>query len=282
MLTTALALTLGRPAAACQYDECHSDGAVSLASGWTLHLPFEAGEEAVVHAGYGPSGGSSLHCRAQDSSCANDYYALDLTLEAHADHGKGQPVLAVADGEVRDAGWGSEGWANYGRRVYITHEPGDGNTYTSMYAHLDSISVSTGETVRAGQQIGTLGQSCDGADSCGSFSTPHLHFALHRGSSFGGSGSGGSYGGRAVIPEPFDGYTGISPGDTLISDNDGEDDTTGTTTASEDCRVAPSGATIIQEASDCAERTGDSGAMESIDGHGGGALRTAIDVASPH
>jgi hypothetical protein len=52
---------------------------------------------------------------------------------------------------------------------------------------------------------------------------PHLHFALHRDSGFGGSGSGGSYGGRAVLPEPIDGYSGLLKGQDLISKNGDEE-----------------------------------------------------------
>jgi hypothetical protein len=88
------------------------------------------------------------------------------------DSGKGEPVLAIADGTVLDADWGSSGWSNYGQRVYMIHDGGDGHTYTSMVAHLHTIDVSAGQSVRAGDQLGTLGQSCEGELSCPSFSTP--------------------------------------------------------------------------------------------------------------
>jgi hypothetical protein len=74
-----LLLLLSPPQAfACEYDDCHSDGAVSLPGSLTIHLPFETGERVQILAGYGPNAGSSLHCRSQDAQCANDYYALDL------------------------------------------------------------------------------------------------------------------------------------------------------------------------------------------------------------
>lgn len=217
VLATFAAVALPRLAHA----QCSSDGAVALPNGWDISLPFEEGENVRVLSGYGPEGGSSLHCRSTSTTSANDYYALDLVLPDHPDSGKGRPVLAIADGVVLDADWGSEGWANYGRRVYVRHTI-DGETYTTMYAHLNSMDVSNGQQVTKGQRLGTLGGSCQGADACASFSTPHLHFAIHRGASFGGSGSGGSYGGRAVIPEPIDGYTGIQRNQTLVSQNGAE------------------------------------------------------------
>ena len=151
--------------AGCQFPNCHSDGAVLLPGSLNLALPFKAGEKVRVLSGYGPDAGSSLHCRAKDATCANDYYALDLVLDGQPNFGKGRPVLAVAAGKVIAAGWGSDGWVNYGRRVYVRHTPGEGHEYVSMYAHLDSISVAVGAKVEQGAELGTLGQSCGGASS---------------------------------------------------------------------------------------------------------------------
>ncbi len=286
MLTRALVsacvlLVVGsaRDATACQYDECHSDGAVQKPDGFDLSLPFETGEAVLITAGYGPSAGSSLHCRAQDSQCANDYYALDLTLKNHGNHGKGQPVLAIAAGTVIDAAWGSSGWANYGRRVYIRHDFDDGHTYTSMYAHLDSMAVSTGEHVAQGDLIGTLGQSCQGASSCSSFSTPHLHFALHRDSKLGGSGSGGSYGGRAVIAEPIDGYTGIGKNDVLTSGNDGPEPPPDDPPDAACDVTIPAGGATLEEDGPCATLTGS--AHLSAEGHGGHTYWAPADIPAP-
>ena len=259
----------------CEYDERHSSGAVSLPSGWDVRLPFEEGEKVRVIAGYGPSAGSSLHCRAQDSTCANDYYALDLNLPDHSDSGRGQPVLAVADGTVLEADWATEGWANYGPRVYIRHEPGDGHVYTTMYAHLDSIGVSEGASVKQGDEIGTLGRSCMESDECSSFSTPHVHFSMHRDAGFGGSGAGGSYGGRAVIAEPIDGESDISLGDDFVSSNGGEVEDPDPDP--ELCQVVAG--SILQEDGDCVTLTGED--YRDIDGQPGHAWWSEIDVPSP-
>ncbi|RLB60046.1 MAG: hypothetical protein DRI90_14630, partial [Deltaproteobacteria bacterium] len=187
-------ILISLPGQACEYPNCHSTGAVAKPSGFEISLPFVEGEQVEVLSGYGPGAGSSMHCRAQDSYCSNDYYALDFVLPNHSNYGTGQPVLAIAGGTVLDAGWGTAGWEAYGRRVYIQHSF-DGHTYVSMYAHLNSIAVSTGQTVSQGDVLGALGGSCNGADSCSNFYTPHLHFSIHQDSTFGGSGSGGSYGG---------------------------------------------------------------------------------------
>jgi hypothetical protein len=287
LFITAFSLAVPTPSPACQYDECHTSGAVSAPAGWDIRLPFEAGETVQILSGYGPYAGSSLHCRSQDSVCANDYYALDFVLPNHPDSGRGRPVLAIADGVVWDAGWGSEGWANYGQRVYILHDhDADGHQYASMYAHLEAIDVSDGQHVSQGQQIGELGRSCEGSLECGSFSTPHVHFSIHRDSGFGGTGSGGSYGGRAVIPEPVDGYSNIEQWDDLISNNGGgggddddasddDDDASG-----DDCLIDPHDINIIEEDGPCAALVG-ADLLQDTGGNGGHAFFTTKDSADP-
>ncbi len=81
----------------------------------------------------------------------------------------GTPVYAAASGVISSAGYNNGG---YGNRVMITHHI-DGKTYTTLYAHLNSISVKSGQVSR-GQKIGTIG-------STGDSSGPHLHFEIHSG-----------------------------------------------------------------------------------------------------
>ncbi len=50
----------------------------------------------------------------------------------------------------------------------------NGKSYTTLYAHLSSISVSSGQKVSQGQKIGAVGST---GDSTG----PHLHFEIHNG-----------------------------------------------------------------------------------------------------
>lgn len=79
--------------------------------------------------------------------------------------GAGTPIGAAGAGTVIFAGWNG----GYGNMVEIDH----GNGLTSLYAHMDSILTSLGQTVSAGQTIGTVG-------STGNSTGPHLHFGLYQ------------------------------------------------------------------------------------------------------
>jgi len=77
----------------------------------------------------------------------------------------GAPVTAADGGYVvlASGGWNS----GYGNYVIVDH----GNGFTTLYAHLNSIFVSPGETVSKGQQVGTMGNT-------GNSTGPHLHFEI--------------------------------------------------------------------------------------------------------
>ena len=77
----------------------------------------------------------------------------------------GTPITASDAGRVSFAG--SRG--AYGRLVIIDHE----NGYQTYYAHMNTISVSSGERVHKDQQIGTVG-------STGRSTGPHLHFEVRK------------------------------------------------------------------------------------------------------
>ncbi len=64
---------------------------------------------------------------------------------------KGSEVLAMADGTVTMAQFHH----SYGNVVQIDH----GNGLSTLYAHLESISVAEGDTVAQGQQVGTVGST---------------------------------------------------------------------------------------------------------------------------
>ena len=68
----------------------------------------------------------------------------------------GTPVYAIADGIVSAAA----AVYSYGNCVQISHGTADdGNTYDSLYAHLNSIAVSQGSAVTKGQVIGYVGNT---------------------------------------------------------------------------------------------------------------------------
>jgi murein DD-endopeptidase MepM/ murein hydrolase activator NlpD len=75
----------------------------------------------------------------------------------------GTAVRATAPGRVIEAGYGG----GYGRMVEIDH----GNGLSTRYAHLSGIQVSEGDTIRAGQVIGSVG-------STGRSTGPHLHYEV--------------------------------------------------------------------------------------------------------
>lgn len=89
----------------------------------------------------------------------NPAYAVDLNRTDDL----GDPVVASAGGTVitvRDLGDTS-----YGKYVVVDH----GGGWTTYYAHLNSFSVSVGQTVSRGSKLGTVGSS-------GGSTGPHLHY----------------------------------------------------------------------------------------------------------
>ncbi|MFE4974101.1 peptidoglycan DD-metalloendopeptidase family protein [Kitasatospora sp. NPDC056651] len=82
----------------------------------------------------------------------------------------GTPLRAIANGVVVKAGNGGA----YGNEVEIRLADG----HYAEYAHLSSIGVKIGQTVKAGQQIGLSGAT-------GNVTGPHLHFEIRNGSEYG-------------------------------------------------------------------------------------------------
>jgi murein DD-endopeptidase MepM/ murein hydrolase activator NlpD len=78
------------------------------------------------------------------------------------------PIRAASDGVVFFAG--GTPCCSYGRFVVIDGADG----IRTLYAHLDSLAVKTGDRVKAGQSLGEVG--CTGACS-----GPHLHFEVYDG-----------------------------------------------------------------------------------------------------
>ncbi len=75
----------------------------------------------------------------------------------------GTSLKAVGAGTVVSAGWGGA----YGNQVVVRLADG----YYAQYAHLSSLSVSSGQSVTAGQQLGLSGAT-------GNVTGPHLHFEI--------------------------------------------------------------------------------------------------------
>jgi murein DD-endopeptidase MepM/ murein hydrolase activator NlpD len=73
-------------------------------------------------------------------------------------------IKAADNGEVISAGYNG----GYGNKVVIDHN----NGLKTVYAHLDSISVSVGQVVSKGQKLGVMG-------STGNSTGVHLHFEVY-------------------------------------------------------------------------------------------------------
>ena len=78
---------------------------------------------------------------------------------------EGTDVLAAADGVVTQAGE----HFSYGNFVVIDHGTADGYSWRTLYAHLQSAIVQTGQTVTQGQLIGYVGHT-------GQSTGNHCHF----------------------------------------------------------------------------------------------------------
>lgn len=128
------------------------------------------------------------------------FYRADGAYHGAIDLAKGQgsPIYAFADGEVAYVNTGCT-VGNYecgnkgGNWVKIKHP----NGYITKYLHLSSVNVRVGQQVKAGQLIGTEGNT---GYSFGS----HLHFAMEKD-------------GQVVDPEPYWNGTKPFPGMDVMS-----------------------------------------------------------------
>lgn len=91
------------------------------------------------------------------------HYGLDIAAD------EGTAISAFAAGTVTAVGESSE----LGKYVMIAHE----NGYTTLYAHCSRITASSEQMVRCGDPIAEVGQSGDATG-------PHLHFELHKNTTY--------------------------------------------------------------------------------------------------
>lgn len=104
----------------------------------------------------------------------------------------GKSIVAVKDGTVVTSTAlknSSGGYRSYGEYVIIRHNDGTATLYAHMLA--GSRTVSSGQTVKQGQVIGTVG-------STGNSTGTHLHFEVRV-----LSGSSGTYSYKVVNPLPY-------------------------------------------------------------------------------
>lgn len=145
-----------------QYVNISDDGEIEDSDfDGNLNMPVQA----EITSGYGP--------RESPGGFGSSYHrGIDLGVPV------GTKISSSADGKiirtetgcsVNDHSCGG-GWGNH---VIIRHDV-DGETVETVYAHLNTVSVSNGDTVKAGDNIGKSGNT-------GASKGPHLHFEIHPG-----------------------------------------------------------------------------------------------------
>ena len=117
-------------------------GGVSASPGGDVVKP----TSGTFTSGFGPRGGT-IH------------EGLDLA------NSIGTPIFSAMSGTVIDAGPAS----GFGQWVRVQH----GGGLITVYGHIATFAVSTGQTVGAGDQIATMGNE-------GQSTGPHLHFEVHQ------------------------------------------------------------------------------------------------------
>lgn len=132
--------------------------AAAAAPSPAVRWPFSGGSR--ISDGYGPR-------TAPCSGCSTFHDGLDLT------PGAGTPIGAIADGVVSSVTATDSG--GLGVHVKVDHVV-DGQKVTSTYGHMTvgSVAVSKGQSVTAGQKLGTVG-------STGQSTGPHLHLEIYLG-----------------------------------------------------------------------------------------------------
>lgn len=119
----------------------------------------------------------------------------------------GTGVLAAMDGTVTTAAYDSY----YGNYVVIEDDKG----YCTKYAHMDTLGVSAGQSVKHGDSIGTTGNTGSSTGShlhieClynGEYYNPLFYFEAGEGTLYGEGSAPGSGGGSAIPPDSYDDAT---------------------------------------------------------------------------
>lgn len=105
------------------------------------------------------------------SSVSNSYHpGEDWNISGAGNGDLGEPVYAVANGEVVFSGWNSA----LGNVILIKHALSPHDFVWSQYAHLDQRLVSKGEILGRRQMIGTVGRGPENRFAA------HLHFELRK------------------------------------------------------------------------------------------------------
>jgi len=135
-----------------------TSGGSSGSTAWTGRLAWPVPGHKQITQRFGCTGVAS---EPSYDNCRHFHDAIDIGAP------EGSSVVAASGGTVIYAGWklsGSDGFGG-GLVVWISH---GGRLYTT-YNHLSAESLKVGQSVKAGQRIGSVGMT-------GNASGPHLHF----------------------------------------------------------------------------------------------------------
>ncbi len=102
---------------------------------------------------------------AQTLGMSQGYHGLHAGVDLRAP--RGTAILSMDEGVVIEV---EKMLVGYGHFVRIAHK----GTLSTLYAHLDQVSVKPGDKVSRGEQIGTVGMT-------GWSTGPHLHFEVYDG-----------------------------------------------------------------------------------------------------
>ncbi|MGG1661348.1 stalk domain-containing protein [Brevibacillus sp. NRS-1366] len=118
---------------------------------------------------YGDSFGSDREWTESNSGSVRRHEGIDIMAP------KGTPVYSVSAGTINRVGWNTYG----GWRVNITDKNGQFRMY---YAHLSAFvpGLRIGDSIKAGQLIGFVGDTGYGGTGTVGMFAPHLHFGLYR------------------------------------------------------------------------------------------------------
>ncbi|MBT2571069.1 peptidoglycan DD-metalloendopeptidase family protein [Planococcus sp. ISL-110] len=160
--------------AAARKAEAKRQAAASAAASVALTPP-PAPAASVTQASVSSNVGSSTFILPSTGRFTSGYGGRDIGAGAESHLGMdianspGTPIVAAASGMVSYAG----NMGGYGNVVILTHSI-NGQTHATVYAHMNSINVSVGQSVSQGQQVGGMGNT-------GRSTGTHLHFEIHVG-----------------------------------------------------------------------------------------------------
>lgn len=114
---------------------------------------------------------------------APEHFGEDWNGRSGGDSDLGDPVYAIADGIVTLAANVRTGWGNVVLTRHAFRDPANGQVkyIDTLNGHLDKMMVRTGQLIKRGQQIGTIGTNFGMYPAHLHFEIRHnIHIGLHR------------------------------------------------------------------------------------------------------